>query len=102
MAIIDSYRNILTVLAHFEMGAERADELMKLVQEFIPRIKECPGFISANFHLATDHSEIFNYAQWQTESAYLDFREGELFKEIEKAIKPFNPKIQTFKVVLAT
>ncbi|MGW0215659.1 antibiotic biosynthesis monooxygenase [Micromonospora chokoriensis] len=52
-------------------GPETARKLVELatggVQEWIRAV---PGFLSANYHISSDGTQVVNYAQWSSEAAY--------------------------------
>src|SRR5579884_3320848 len=53
--------NTLTVKP--EKRAELLAYLKKMTEE---DVVNCPGFISANFHVSQDGTRIINYAQWRS------------------------------------
>ena len=103
MAVIDEFRNILTVLIEFELSPDEVDEHVANIKEFVKgTVKGQPGFISANLHVSTDRKKVVNYAQWKTEEDYQNFLNNEEVQGMAKNILKITPKTTLMKVVLAS
>lgn len=71
MAIIDSYRGIITVFVEFKTPKGNADEVLEVLKNiYHESAKGYEGLISVNYHSALDGTAIFNYAQWKDEASF--------------------------------
>ena len=63
---LDPAAGFLVVINTYTVAPERADTLLnalaRATQEVLRRV---PGFISANFHLNAEHTQLVNYSQWR-------------------------------------
>ena len=103
MAIIDQYRNILTVLIEFDVTPEECDSHVANIKTFLTEtVKQQPGFISANLHTSLDKAKIVNYAQWKSEADFQAFLEKEGGQGTGKELMEMNPKIVKMTVAFAS
>ena len=67
MAIIETGRDILTLINVFTVAPEKQEELVDLLIEATEQtMRHLPGFISANIHKSYDGRRVVNYAQWRS------------------------------------
>jgi aromatase len=60
-------RQICTMINTLIVKPENQQELIDYLRQMTEEaVVNCPGFISANFHLSKDGTRIVNYAQWQS------------------------------------
>ncbi len=103
MAIIDQYRNILTVLIEFDVEPEKCDEHIAHIKSFLNEIvKKQPGFISANLHVSLDKKKIVNYAQWKNEQDYQNFLDNKEAQQAGSEVLKIQPKETWLKVAHAS
>ena len=61
----------MVLINTFTVEPSKADELLaELTHATEMRIRNRPGFISANLHVSDDRKHIANYAQWRTRADY--------------------------------
>lgn len=103
MAVIDQYRNILTVVAIYELDPSQVDEHVNELKSFVLNVaKGQPGFISSNLHVSLDKKRVVNYSQWKSEADYNDFWAKE---EVQDKAKTFIDSVSDktlMQVALAT
>ncbi len=67
MTILDPKAACLTLINTFTVDPSRADELLELLEKATTeRMRDLPGFISANLHVSLDRRRVANYAQWRS------------------------------------
>jgi len=60
-----------TLINIFTVAPERADELVKLLDEATDKVmKHQPGFVSANIHRSLGGQHVANYAQWRSKEDF--------------------------------
>ncbi len=60
----------VTVINTYVVAPDRADALLDLlVRATNDTLRHLPGFVSANFHVNGDRTQLVNYAQWQNREA---------------------------------
>ena len=65
----------LTVVIEFEVEPSHQSELIESLADSVEQhFGIYPGFISASFHASNDGRRIINYAQWQSEKSWNEFR----------------------------
>ena len=86
---LDPSAGYVTIINTYEVAPERADELLDLLaRATADTIRFVPGFVSANFHVNFDHTQIVNYAQWENQEAIAAARDYPGVKAwIEEAAK---------------
>lgn len=62
-----------TVIIEFEVNPENQKELIAEIQKS-GNPSQHTGFVSASLHASRDGSRVLNYAQWESEKAYENFR----------------------------
>jgi quinol monooxygenase YgiN len=68
--ILDPADGYLTVINTYAVAPERAEALLDLlVRATEETLRYVPGFVSANFHLNLDRTQLVNYAQWRSREA---------------------------------
>jgi quinol monooxygenase YgiN len=61
----------ITLINVFTVAPERADELVKLLDEATDKVmKHQPGFVSANIHRSLSGQHVANYAQWRSKEDF--------------------------------
>lgn len=56
---------------------ERAEEVLDyLVRSATETVRYVPGFVSMNFHVSLDRTQIVNYGQWKSREAMVAAREN--------------------------
>ena len=64
-ATISADAQNVTLINTFDVAPEKSDELIAaLIEGTEKSIRNCPGFVSANFHKSDDGRRVVNYAQW--------------------------------------
>jgi heme-degrading monooxygenase HmoA len=86
---------LMTLVNVFTVDPEKQQELVDmLVKATQERMRDLPGFVSANIHRSLDGKQVVNYAQWRTkedfEAARKDPEAGEHMKKAA-AMAQFNP-----------
>jgi len=103
MAVIDKYRDILTVLIEFEVDPKECDEHIKNIKEFFNNtVRKQPGFISANLHISLDRKKVVNYAQWKNEDFYNEFLNNKELQSAGEKVNLKNPRSTLLKVAFAS
>lgn len=102
MAIIDSYRGIITVFIEYSFSEQSEDAIEKLKVFFEQNIKGKDGLISVNYHLAEDGQSIYNYSQWKNEESFDLFLNDKTTVKATKELKGFKTKITKTKVVFTS
>lgn len=70
LTTLDPDAGYLTIINTYQVAPERAEALLeKLVQATVETLRYVPGFISANFHLNAERTQLVNYAQWRSREA---------------------------------
>lgn len=73
MPTIAKNNDVITVIIIFAVEAERQQELVDTILEFLEVVKHQPGFVSSSIHRSIDGVRVMNYAQWKTQSDYQAF-----------------------------
>jgi len=67
VTILDPKAPYITLINTFTVDPSRADELLELLAKATAeRMRDLPGFISANLHMSLDRRRVANYAQWRS------------------------------------
>lgn len=67
---LDPGAGYLTVINTYAVAPERAEELLDvLVRATAETLRYVPGFVSANFHVNLDRTQVVNYSQWRSREA---------------------------------
>ena len=91
MATLAVDNKIITVIMIFSVEAERQQELVNAIAEFVKTVKDQPGFVSANIHKSIDGVKVANYAQWQSQKDYQNFIDDKEVQKKAAKLKEFNP-----------
>jgi hypothetical protein len=64
LATLDPSAGYLTVINTYAVAPERAEALLELlIRATEETLKYVPGFVTANFHMNVDRTQVVNYAQ---------------------------------------
>lgn len=70
LTTLDPRANHIIVINTYSVAPERAQELLQLlVRATEQTLRHVPGFVSANFHVNLEATQIVNYAQWSNAEA---------------------------------
>ena len=69
LTTLDPGAGHLTIINTYMVAPDRAEELLDLLVRATETVGRVPGFVSANFHLSLDRTQVVNYAQWQSREA---------------------------------
>jgi len=86
---------LMTLINVFTVEPARQQELVDLLVDATEtRMRDLPGFISANLHRSADGKQVVNYAQWASREAFEAIgKDPEAAVHMKKAaeIAKFNP-----------
>jgi heme-degrading monooxygenase HmoA len=86
---------LMTLINVFTVEPARQQELVDLLIDATEnRMRDLPGFISANIHQSVDGTQVVNYAQWSSRDAFEAIgKDPEAAIHMKKAaeIATFNP-----------
>jgi C-6 monooxygenase len=93
---LDPNAGYVTMLNTYEVAPERSKALLDLLVFATEKIlRYVPGFVSANFHVSFDRTEVLNYAQWRSREAIMAARNNPsvaaLMNEASEIADSFNP-----------
>lgn len=84
--------NLYIQIIRFEIDPEKSEILLAAILEQVEAwVKHCDGFISANFHLSADRTQVINYAQWRDEAAFQAFLNRPEREALQAAIEGAGP-----------
>jgi quinol monooxygenase YgiN len=67
VATIVPGRSICTMINTLTVKPENQAKLLAYLKKMTEEdVVNCPGFISANFHISEDGTRVINYAQWRS------------------------------------
>ena len=67
---LDPEGGLVTTINTYTVVPERSEEVLKhLVRSAVQTVRHVPGFISFNFHVSLDRTQIVNYGQWKSREA---------------------------------
>ena len=70
LTTLDPSAGYITIINTYVVAPERAEALLNLlVRATAETIRHVPGFVSANFHINLDRTQVVNYAQWRSREA---------------------------------
>lgn len=76
LATLDPGAGHVTIINTYAVAPERAEALLDLlVRATAETLRHVPGFVSANFHVSLDRTQLVNYAQWRSREAIAAARE---------------------------
>lgn len=103
MAVIDQFRDILTVVSEYDVNPDQAESVVASLKELHLNVgKLQAGFISTNLHVSLDQKKVVNYSQWKSEEVYRAFLENAEAKKIIKEVESFAPREVLMKVRFAS
>jgi heme-degrading monooxygenase HmoA len=74
-SIIDANAPYVVLINMFTVTPERQEELVAALSKSTDEtFTKIPGFVSANFHVSLDGTKVVNYAQWESEQAFVDMQ----------------------------
>ena len=67
---LDPGAGYVTTMNTYTVAPERAEEVLDyLVRSATETVRYVPGFVSMNFHMSLDRTQIVNYGQWKSREA---------------------------------
>ena len=70
LTTLDPGAGHVTIINTYAVAPERAEALLDLlVRATNETLRHVPGFVSANFHVNPDRTQVANYAQWRSREA---------------------------------
>jgi C-6 monooxygenase len=77
LTTLDPSAGYITTMNTYTVAPERADEVLEyLVRSAVETVRYVPGFVSMNFHVSFDRTQIVNYGQWKSREAMAAAREN--------------------------
>lgn len=74
---LDPGAGYVTTMNTYTVPPERAEEVLDyLVRSATETVRYVPGFVSMNFHVGLDRTQIVNYGQWKSREAMVAAREN--------------------------
>ena len=74
---LDPNSDHITTINIYTVTPERAEEVLEyLIRSTVETVRHVPGFLSFNFHLSLDRTQIVNYGQWESREAVAAAREN--------------------------
>jgi quinol monooxygenase YgiN len=75
--ILEPSAGYITTMNTYTVAPERAEEVLEyLVRSARETVRYVPGFVSMNFHVSLDRTQIVNYGQWKSHEAMTAAREN--------------------------
>jgi len=95
LTTLDPNAGHITTVNVYTVPPERAEEVLNyLIQSAEETVRHVPGFLSFNFHLSLDRTQIVNYGQWESREAVMAARSNPqivaLMAETTKIAGPSN------------
>ncbi len=93
---LDPGAGFVTIINTYAVAPERAEALLDmLVRATVETLRHVPGFVSANFHVNLDRTQVVNYAQWRNREAIAAARDdpkvAALIREAATVADSFTP-----------
>jgi hypothetical protein len=102
MAVIDKFRNIVTVIETFELPIEDMNKVVADYTELIRvQLKGRIGFISCSLHYDEDEKILLSYGQWKSRNDYELFLQDKEISEQRDRIYSRLIRSSLTKVVFA-
>ena len=77
LTTLDPGAGYFTTMNTYTVSPERAEEVLDyLVRSAAETVRYVPGFVSMNFHVSLDRTQIVNYGQWKSREAMAAAREN--------------------------
>ena len=74
---LDPGAGYITTMNTYTVAPERVEEVLEyLVRSAIETVRYVPGFVSMNFHVSLDRTQIVNYGQWKSRETMAAAREN--------------------------
>lgn len=103
---LDPSAGYTTIINTYTIDPEHAEALVdQLVRLKVETISSVPGFVSANFHVSLDRTEVVNYAQWKSREAITaaeaDPKVAACIREAAQLLKSFSPVLYDLRQSVA-
>lgn len=103
MAVIDTFRGIITVFVEFKIDPSKSELVLEQLKDlYAKHAAGSPGLVSVNYHLSLEKDLIFNYAQWKTEEDFENFMNNKKNQSSMKSIDCLESRFTKTKVVFTT
>ena len=77
LTTLDPSAGYITTMNTYTVARERVEEVLEyLVRSANETVRYVPGFVSMNFHVSLDRTQIVNYGQWKSREAMAAAREN--------------------------
>ena len=77
LTTLDPSAGYVTTMNTYTVAPERAEEVLEyLVRSAFETVRYVSGFVSMNFHVSLDRTQIVNYGQWKSREAMAAAREN--------------------------
>ena len=77
LTTLDPDAGYVTTMNTYTVAPERTEEVLDyLVRSATETVRYVPGFVSMNFHVSLDRTQIVNYGQWKSREAMVAAREN--------------------------
>jgi quinol monooxygenase YgiN len=77
LTTLDPGSGYITTMNTYTVAPERVEEVLEyLVRSATETVRYVPGFVSMNFHVSLDGTQIVNYGQWKSREAMAAAREN--------------------------
>lgn len=77
LVTLDPGSGQITTINTYAVTPERAEEVLEyLIRSANEIVRYMPGFLSFNFHLSLDRTQIVNYGQWESREAIAAARQN--------------------------
>jgi quinol monooxygenase YgiN len=77
LTTLDPSAGYVTTMNTYTVAPERAAKVLDyLVRSAVDTVRYVPGFVSMNFHVSLDRTQIVNYGQWKSREAMAAAREN--------------------------
>jgi quinol monooxygenase YgiN len=74
---LDPSAGYVTTMNGYTVAPERSEQVLEyLVRSAVETVRHVPGFVSMNFHVSLDRTQIVNYGQWKSREAMVAAREN--------------------------
>ena len=70
MAMLDPTDGYAVLINTFTVQPEKAEALLRMLEEATEIMRRMPGFVSANLHVSQDRKRVVNYAQWRSKADF--------------------------------
>lgn len=103
---LDPRAGYATIINTYTVAPDRAEALLDLlVRATTDTLRHVPGFVSANFHLNSDRTQVVNYAQWRDGDSIAAARDhpavADLIREAGQIADSFLPIVYELRQSIA-